>query len=446
MMKRKLTAREIVAVASLLFGLFFGAGNLIFPVHMGQMAGANSVAATLGFIVTAVGLPLMAIVSMALSRSESLAQLAGRVGKHYGVFFTCLLYLTIGPCFAIPRCASTSFTVGVSPLVGENQQALALLIFSAIFFALVLYFSLRPSGILTYVGKVINPVFLVFLLLLVAASLFNPTAKLADIAPEGNYVNQSFVTGFLEGYNTMDILAALAFGITIIQVIKELGVERAEDVAGATYRAGFFSSLLMAVIYALITVMGASSRGVFATSENGGIALTEIAHYYFGPAGQLILAATVTLACLKTSIGLVTSCAETFSLLFPKVSYRAWTILFSVFPLVVSNFGLTQIITLSLPVLMFLYPLAITLILLTIFGKFYGNDRKVYVSVTVCTLAAAILDLLNALPTAAKEAIHVTGLLSWAEGTLPLFDLGLGWLLSAAIGLVIGLVWKKVKH
>ena len=208
---------------------------------------------------------------------------------------------------------------------------------------------------------------------------------------------------------------------------------------------GFFSSLLMAVIYALITFMGASSRGVFATSENGGIALTEIAHYYFGPAGQLILAATVTLACLKTSIGLVTSCAETFTLLFPKVSYKAWAILFSVFPLVVSNFGLTQIITLSLPVLMFLYPLAITLIFLTIFGRFYGNDRKVYVSVTVCTFAAAILDLLNALPGAAKEAIHVTGLLTWAENTLPLFDLGLGWLLPAAVGLVIGLVWKKAK-
>ena len=249
MMKRKLTAREIVAVASLLFGLFFGAGNLIFPVHMGQMAGANSVAAILGFIVTAVGLPLLAIVSMALSRSESLAQLSGRVGKHYGVFFTCLLYLTIGPCFAIPRCASTSFTVGLAPLVSENQQAMALLIFSTLFFALVLWFSLRPSGILTYVGKVINPVFLVFLLLLVAASLLNPMARLSEVAPEGDYVNQSFITGFLEGYNTMDILAALAFGITIIQVIKELGVEQAEDVAGATYRAGFFSSLLMAVIY-----------------------------------------------------------------------------------------------------------------------------------------------------------------------------------------------------
>ena len=443
MMKRKLTAREIVAVASLLFGLFFGAGNLIFPVHMGQMAGANSVAAILGFIVTAVGLPLMAISAMALSRSESLSQLAGRVGRHYGVFFTCLLYLTIGPCFAIPRCASTSFTVGVAPLVGEGQARLALLIFSTVFFALVLYFSLRPSGILTWVGRIINPVFLVFLLLLVAASLIKPMASVSRIAPEGDYVNNPFITGFLEGYNTMDILAALAFGITIIQVIKELGVEQAEDVAGATYRAGFFSSVLMAVIYALITVMGAASRGVFATSENGGVALTEIAHYYFGPAGQLILAATVTLACLKTSIGLVTSCAETFSLLFPKVSYKAWTIAFSAFPLAVSNFGLTQIITLSLPVLMFLYPLAITLILLTVFGRFYGNDRRVYVSVTAFTLVAAVLDLLNALPGAAKTAIHVTGLLAWANAHVPLFDLGLGWFLPAAVGLLVGLVWKK---
>ena len=445
MMKRKLTAREIVAVASLLFGLFFGAGNLIFPVHMGQMAGANSVAAILGFIVTAVGLPLMAISAMALSRSESLAQLAGRVGKHYGVFFTCLLYLTIGPCFAIPRCASTSFTVGVAPLVGEQQARLALLIFSAVFFALVLYFSLRPSGILTWVGRIINPVFLAFLLLLVAAALANPMARVSQIAPEGDYVNNSFINGFLEGYNTMDILAALAFGITIIQVIKELGVERAEDVAGATYRAGFFSSVLMAVIYALITVMGATSRGVFATSENGGVALTEIAQYYFGPAGQLILAATVTLACLKTSIGLVTSCAETFSLLFPRVSYKSWTVIFSIFPLMVSNFGLTQIITLSLPVLMFLYPLAITLILLTVFGRFYGNDRRIYVSVTAFTLAAAVLDLLNALPGAAKTAIHVTGLLAWAEANVPLFGLGLGWLLPAAAGLAVGLVWKKIR-
>ena len=444
-MKRKLSAREIVAVASLLFGLFFGAGNLIFPVHMGQMAGRNSVAAILGFAVTAVGLPLMAISAMALSRSESLAQLAGRVGKGYGVFFTCLLYLTIGPCFAIPRCATTSFTVGIAPLVAESRENLWLLLFSLVFFALVLYYSLRPSGILTYVGKVINPVFLAFLFLMIIVSLVNPMAKLSDLHPEGAYETKSFITGFLEGYNTMDILAALAFGITIVQVIKELGVEKAEDVAVNTYRAGIFSSLLMALIYALITIMGATSRGVYATSENGGVALTQIANHYFGSFGQIILAATVTLACLKTSIGLVTSCAETFSLLFPKVSYKTWTVIFSLFPLVVSNLGLTQIIRVSLPVLMFLYPLAITLILLTLGGKLFGNDRRVYVSVTALTLVSAVLDLCNALPEAAQQALGLGGLLGWVHSNVPLFSLGLGWILPAAVGLVIGLILRAVR-
>ena len=444
-MKRKLSAREIVAVASLLFGLFFGAGNLIFPVHMGQMAGRNSVAAILGFAVTAVGLPLMAISAMALSRSESLAQLAGRVGKGYGMFFTCLLYLTIGPCFAIPRCATTSFTVGIAPLVEGNGENLWLLLFSLAFFALVLYFSLRPSGILTYVGKVINPVFLAFLFLMIIVSLVNPMAKLSDLTSEGAYETKSFLTGFLEGYNTMDILAALAFGITIIQVIKELGVEKAEDVAANTYRAGIFSSLLMALIYALITIMGATSRGVYATSENGGIALAQIAHHYFGAFGQIILAATVTLACLKTSIGLVTSCAETFQLLFPKVSYKAWTVAFSLFPLVVSNLGLTQIIQVSLPVLMFLYPLAITLILLTLCGKLFGNDRRVYVSVTAFTLVAAVLDLCNALPAAVQSALGLGGILNWVHSNVPLFSQGLGWIIPAAVGLVIGLILRTVQ-
>lgn len=444
-MKRKLSVRETAAVASLLFGLFFGAGNLIFPVHMGQMAGSSSPVAILGFCITAVGLPLMAIAAMAISRSESLAQLAGRVGKGYGLFFSCLLYLTIGPFFAIPRCASTSFTVGVAPLVSEGQARLWLLLFSLAFFALVLWFSLRPNGILTYVGKVINPVFLVFLFLLVIASLANPMAGLRELPPEGNYETQAFITGFLEGYNTMDILAALAFGITIVQVIKDLGIENAGDVAGNSFRAGIFSSLLMAVIYALITVMGAASRGVYPTSENGGIALTQIAAHYFGAFGQIILAATVTLACLKTSIGLVTSCAETFCLLCPRVPYRLWTVLFSLFPLVVSNLGLTQIITVSIPVLMFLYPLAITLILLTLCGSLFGNDRRVYVSVTAFTLAAAVLDLLNALPAGAQEALKLTGLLTWVRENVPLFGLGLGWVIPAAVGLAVGLILRKGK-
>lgn len=444
-MKQKLTPKETLAVASLLFGLFFGAGNLIFPVHMGQAAGANSVAAILGFVITGVGLPLLGVAAMGLSRSESLLELSGQVGKGYGLFFTVLLYLTIGPCFAIPRCATTSFTVGVEPLLGGNSGTVWLLIFSVIFFLLVLFFSLRPSGILTWVGRVINPIFLIFLSLLVIASLVNPMAQVSQVVPEGDYAAQPFLTGFLEGYNTMDTLAALAFGITIVQVLRQLGLRRPEDIAKGTCLSGLFSCLLMALIYALITWMGAQSRGAYPLSANGGIALADIAHHYFGRAGQLILAATVTLACLKTSIGLVTSCAETFSLLFPKLSYKAWTWIFSLFPLVVSNLGLTAIISFSLPVLMFLYPLSITLILLSLSGKLFGRDRRVFVSVTAFTLAAALLDFLAALPESAKAALHLESILLWANTHIPLFPYGLGWLIPAAVGLVLGLILHWVR-
>lgn len=444
-MKQKLTPKETLAVASLLFGLFFGAGNLIFPVHMGQAAGANSVAAILGFVITGVGLPLLGVAAMGLSRSESLLELSGQVGKGYGLFFTVLLYLTIGPCFAIPRCATTSFTVGVEPLLDGGSGTVWLLIFSVIFFLLVLFFSLRPSGILTWVGRVINPIFLIFLSLLVIASLVNPMAQVSQVVPEGDYAAQPFLTGFLEGYNTMDTLAALAFGITIVQVLRQLGLRRPEDIAKGTCLSGLFSCLLMALIYALITWMGAQSRGAYPLSANGGIALADIAHHYFGRAGQLILAATVTLACLKTSIGLVTSCAETFSLLFPKLSYKTWTWIFSLFPLVVSNLGLTAIISFSLPVLMFLYPLSITLILLSLSGNLFGRDRRVFVSVTAFTLAAALLDFLAALPESAKAALHLDGILLWANTYIPLFPYGLGWLIPAAAGLVLGLIlhWAR---
>ena len=440
-MKERLNFRQLIAVASMLFGLFFGAGNLIFPVHMGQLAGANSYIAALGFIVTAVGLPLIGVAAFGISRSDDLLAMSSRVGKGYGVFFTCALYLTIGPLFAIPRCAATSFTIGVEPML-TGGAVTELAIFSVIFFALVLFFSLRPSKILTWVGRIINPLFLVFLAVLVVTALVKPVAAVSSVAPEGAYASSAFSAGFLDGYNTMDALASLAFGVIVVGVIRDLGIKHDAAVAGNTVRAGVFSCVFMGLIYLAMTIIGAQSRGAFAVSANGGIALADIAHHYFGRAGQLILAATVTLACLKTSIGLVTSCAETFSLLYPRIGYKAWTWIFSLFPLAISNLGLTTIISFSLPVLMFLYPLSITLILLSLLGGLFGRDRRVFVSVTAFTLAAALLDFFAALPEGAKSVLHLGGLLGWANSYIPLFSYGLGWLLPAALGLMIGLALR----
>ena len=248
-MKHHLSRAENLYVASMLFGLFFGAGNLIFPVHLGQMAGSNVWPAVVGFCVTGVGLPLLGVAALGISRSSGLFELGSRVGRSYSMFFTCLLYLTIGPFFAIPRCATTSFTVGLEQVLPEGSTQLYLLIFSALFFAAALFFSLRPGKILVWVGKILNPCFLVFLGILVVVATLDPGAAISDVAPEGAYVSQPFFTGFLEGYNTMDALASLAFGIVVVQTIRGLGVTEPDAVARSTVRAGIFSCLFMAGIY-----------------------------------------------------------------------------------------------------------------------------------------------------------------------------------------------------
>ena len=446
-MKQKLSGRDYTYVASMLFGMFFGAGNLIFPVHMGQMAGANVWPAVIGFCVTGVGLPLLGVAALGISRSGGLFELGSRVGKPYSMFFTCLLYLTIGPFFAIPRCATTSFTVGLEQVLPQGGNTrLCLLAFSAAFFAAALFFSLRPGKILVWVGKVLNPCFLLFLGILVIVAMLRPGAAVGAVVPEGAYASQPFFTGFLEGYNTMDALASLAFGIVVVQVIRDLGVEKAEAVAMTTVRSGIFSCLLMGVIYLLVTVMGTWSRGALETAPNGGAALAQIAQHYLGHVGLLVLAATVTLACLKTAVGLITSCAETFEGMFPKaLSYRQWVLVFCGASFLFANVGLTAIITYAVPVLMFLYPLAITLILLALLGRFFDHDRAVYCWVTGLTLVAALYDLLRTLPEGVRALLHADGLIAAVGNVLPFATIGLGWVAPAVLGLVIGLIFRAVR-
>ena len=431
----------------MLFGLFFGAGNLIFPIHMGQMAGANMWVSVLGFLVTGVGLPLLGVAALGISRSTGLFDLSSKAGKPYGLFFTCLLYLTIGPFFAIPRCATTSFTVGLEQILPNNgRERLYLFLFTLAFFAAALIFSLFPGKILTVVGKILNPCFLLFLGVLVAVSLISPSAAVSDVAPQGDYVSKPFFTGFLDGYNTMDALAGLAFGIIVVRVISGLGVKEPGAIASNTVRSGIFSCLLMALIYVAVAVVGAQSRGIFETSENGGIAFAQIAQHYLGYAGLFVLAATVTLACLKTSVGLITSCAETFSGIFKKgPSYRVWAIIFSAVSFLFANLGLNSIITYSLPVLMFLYPLAIVLILLALFGKFFGHDRRVYAWTIGFTLLPAVYDGFMTL-NANVTIIDSTVIREITSKYLPFSDLGLGWLCPAAVGFAIGLTMHLVSR
>ena len=261
---KHLSLKQRLLVAATLFGMFFGAGNLIFPVHLGQLAGHNLVPATVGFILTAVGIPILGVAAIGNTHSDGLQALASRVGGRYGCFFTCLLYLTIGPCFAIPRCATTSFTTGIAPMLGNAvSERMTLFLFSAVFFALVLLFSLRPGNITLWIGKIINPLFLFFLGILIVSALLHPGAPASATIPDASYQSGALFQALSEGYGTMDAIAGLAFGIIVINVIRQMGVQNDEVIAGEVLHSGILAGILMALIYMLTILIGAQSLGLF---------------------------------------------------------------------------------------------------------------------------------------------------------------------------------------
>lgn len=444
-MQQKISFSTYAVIGTMLFGMFFGAGNLIFPIQLGQMAGTNFWPALIGFLITAIGLPFVGIIAFGLSGSNSLRELAGRVHPLFGTLFAVALYLTIGPFFAIPRTATVPFVVGFEPYINPSQTSLLLGIFSFVFFAIVFYFSLNPAKIVDVIGKYLTPAFLLFLFVLIIIAIVKPMGTFDE--PMGDYTDLAFITGFKEGYNTMDLLASLAFGIVVINAIKRQGFSDKKDIAKATLKAGIFAMTLMMLIYGLITYMGASSIHAIGTFENGGQIFAAVAQHYFGSYGAILLAIIIVLACLKTSIGLITSCSEFFNQLLPQVSYKKFVFILCLVSFIIANFGLTNIIQFAVPVLMLLYPLAIVLIILTFCSSLFGHRRSVYASATFLTFCVSIFDgystLVASIPGVAFSLFE--SIKGFYMDTLPLYDIGLGWMLPAAVGVIIGLLWPKNK-
>ena len=332
-----------------------------------------------------------------------------------------------------------SFQVGISSFISAEAQSISLLAFTLSFFAAVLYFSLRPSGILLWVGKVFNPLFLLFLGILVITALLAPMGSVQDVPPTEAYAEHPFFTGLLEGYNTMDVLAALAFGNILVNAIKRLGLSAPKDLSYSTIVSGAFSTALMALIYFALTYIGAQSRTVYGIDANGGDVLYHIASHYFGTFGGMLLGITISCACLKTAIGLVTACSTTFSELFPhSVSYPTYAILFTLFSFAISNVGLSRIIAYSLPVLYFLYPIAIVLIVLCLIEGAIGYHRPLFAVTMIGTCAAASFDFLKALPPSLQNTCPGIHLLHMIGEALPLSGIGMGWIVPSTAGLLIG--------
>ena len=449
------------------FGMLFGAGNLIFPVSMGQRAGVEVFVATLGFCITGVGLPLLSVLALSSSNSASVTDMAKLVGKKFSIFFTTALYLCIGPLFAIPRTATVPFQVGVVPFLPEDTKQGMLFLFSFLFFVFALILSLKPGKLLTYVGKVLNPLFLLFLGILLFVAVLFPIGRLHALNPVSGYEKGSFLKGIFEGYNTMDVMGALAFGNVLIQTIRSMqgneestgeestGEESAGEEAEKRFRfvtvlSGSLAALLMVLLYFALSYAGAESRLVFSVQENGGDTLHSLSTYYFHRFGGMLLAVIIYFSCLKTAVGLISSAAMAFQEMFPeRFSYRIYVFLFTICSFVISNIGLSRIIQYAVPVLFFIYPICIVLILLCLFGKAFSYNRAVFQSAIYCTIPFAFLDALKVLLERALSRLPGAAAVLSFFSPFPFFSMGLTWLLHSLLGFAFGmLLWytRKVQR
>ncbi len=301
--------KTMVLISFMLFSLFFGAGNLIFPPFLGQSAGDHTFIAMLGFLITAVVLPVLGVVVVA--RFDGLDRLGQLVGKRFGIVFTVLIYLSIGPGLGIPRAASVPFEMAFAPYLPEgSNSAIWMAVYSLAFFLVALWLCLTPSKLVNRIGHYLTPALLILLVFLFVCFLFRGKVDVA--AAQDAYGSTPFLKGFAEGYNTMDTIAALNFGLVIATTLGSFGLKEKKAIMHHTVLAGVFAGGILALVYAMLSYMGMCSSGVYALPENGAQTLRAIVYQVFGTPGAVLLAAIFTLACLTTCVGLINSISQYF--------------------------------------------------------------------------------------------------------------------------------------
>ena len=281
---RGLRSDHVVTVGIALFSMLFGAGNLIIPPLLALQAGSATPVAMLGFLIAAIGLPVMGFIAVALAGTAR--ELAGRVHPKFGEFFVAAVYLAIGPCLAIPRTSSTAFEMLV-PLLPEGVSlGTARLVFAVGFFVVAFALTLRPSVITRVLGRITGPALIALIVLVVGAAVISPLGPAA--APQAPYDAGAAVQGFLTGYQTMDLLASLAFGIIIAETIHELGVTDDKRVAFEISRSGVIAGVLMAIIYCGLALAGMQLGTVMPDATNGAAILARSASMHFGLVGTVV--------------------------------------------------------------------------------------------------------------------------------------------------------------
>ena len=425
-----LKGQDILALGFMTFALFVGAGNIIFPPIVGLQAGPHVWMAALGFLVTAVGLPVVTVIALA-KVGGAMDALSSPIGKVAGSILAAVCYLSVGPLFATPRTATVSFEVGLAPLTGESP--LALFLYSLVYFVLVFWISLYPGRLLDTVGRFLAPLKIIALAILGIAAFMLPAGDVGVAEPA--YVAAPFSQGFINGYLTMDTLGALVFGIVIVNAIRSRGVDSPRLITRYAIIAGLIAGVGLALVYISLFRLGSDSHAVAAGATNGAAVLHAYVQHTFGTLGSSFLAVLISLACLVTAVGLTCACAEYFSRVLP-LSYKTLVLLLAAFSLLVSNLGLTKLIQFSIPVLTAIYPPCIALVALSFCKDFWHEQGRIVAPVMLVAFLIGAVDAVKG----SALGVHLPDALAH----LPLSEQGLAWLIPSLITLAVAFVVDRL--
>jgi branched-chain amino acid:cation transporter, LIVCS family len=423
-------------IGFMLFSMLFGAGNLIFPAFLGQAAGENVWQAAMGFIISDAGLSVLAFI--AIAKSGTFDTLVNRVNPIFALLFPMAIYLSIGPGLAIPRAGSLAYEMGAKPFLPNTigSSTIGLLVYTVLFFSIVFWFAKSPSKLVDRFGKILTPSLLVLIIIIFFKAIFTdlPDFKEASLAYKENPISQ----GFLDGYQTMDAICALIYGIIFTNIFRSKKISNSALQVKYLAIFGVICGLLLTFCYLVIAYIGASAT-IPGKVDNGAIVLSMVLDQLFGTSGMIVLGLIFTLACLSVCIGLITSCAQYFSTVFPKLSYIKWAILLCLISGFVANLGLSQILKVSVPILGLLYPMAISLIVLGLLhDRLPFHQRPVYVMTIGLVGLFSLIEMIN--------SAFLNGTISELLLNVPLQKIGFGWVIPGLLGFTIGSIYEKLTY
>lgn len=429
--------KKVILISGLmLFSLFFGAGNLIFPPMLGYTAQSNMWTGMTGFAITGILLPYITVIVIAYY-DGGVEFIGDRVHPKFGFIFAVCIYLSIGALYGIPRAANVAYEIGAKSIL-PIHNTWTLVGFSLVFFIVVGLIALYPTKIVDNLGKILTPALLLIIGALCIAAIINPEGKVGQ--PHDKYVDTPFISGILEGYYTMDLVAALAFSVVIVQSFKLAGISDSKKIVRNVILSGLISALLLTVIYFSLAYLGiTTSKPGF---DNGASILTYNSVRLFGSFGNILFGMIVILACLTTCIGLVNASSAFGLKKFPQISYKTYVTSFSVVGFLISILGLNMILQIAVPLLTFIYPISIVLVLISFVAIAIPTKLKIaYILPTISTLIISVLEIFN--------TFKLIKPLNAVYQYLPLSDLGLAWLLPFIILTIIGIVidfMRNKKH